>query len=165
MSFPELSPSQRENILRRNWWGHDGRWFLFVANELGFEKANDMNMEINKAVGKMEIKNLMAISGLTEDSIRSDLLEVLKANLYLCAKDVFDLKEFVEESGSLVMRIERCPAHTGTRKAGYVSDYQCACFKRVEGWIEAAGVGGTALIRKSLMKGDQFCEIAASLDI
>ena len=46
MSFPKLSANDRENILRNNWWGHDGRWYLFVSKEFGFEKANDMNMAI-----------------------------------------------------------------------------------------------------------------------
>jgi len=96
MLFPELSPGHRESILRHNWWGHDGRWYMFVANELGFHKANEMNMAINKAVGKLEINT---------------------------------------------------------------SDYECACFKRAEGWFEALGVNGTSFVRKSLVRGDEFCEV------
>ena len=163
MPFPELSPEHRESILRHNWWGHDGRWYLSVAKELGFQKANEMNMAINKAVGKLEFGNLMAISGMSQESMQSNLIEVLRTNLELCAKDVFSVKEFVEEQGRYILRIDGCPAYWGTQKAGYVSDYQCACFKRAEGWLEAVGVGGTALIRKSLVKGDEFCEVVVTL--
>lgn len=159
MLFPQLSPDDRENILRHNWWGHDGRWYLFVAKEFGFQKANDMNMAINKAVGKLEIKNLMAISGMNQESIRPNLLQVLKINLELCAKDVFSIKGFVKEGPNFVLRISSCPAHSGSQKAGYMSHYQCACFKRAEGWFEAIGVSSTSFVRKSLVKGDKLCEI------
>lgn len=89
MSFTEISPNHRESILRHNWWGHDGLWYLFVAEELGFKRANDMNMAINKAVGKLEIRNLMAVSGMNQESIQPNLLQTLRMNLELCVKDVF----------------------------------------------------------------------------
>jgi hypothetical protein len=162
MPFPELSMNHREGLLRRNWWGHDGLWYLNVAKELGFQKANEMNMAINKAIGKSEIKNLMAISEMSRESIQRRLLDVLKMNLELCAKDVFHLKEFVREGNDFVLRIVSCPAHSGTRKAGYMDQYQCACFKRAEGWLEAVGLGSSSLIRKSLVKGDDLCEIVTT---
>ena len=164
MSFPQLSPEHRERILRHNWWGHDGRWYLFVAKERGFQKANEMNMAINKAMGKLEIGNLMAMSGMDQELITSNLLKVLRMNLELCAKDVFGVREFVKEGGSFVLRIDTCPAHSGTQKAGYVSNYECACFKRGEGWLEALGINSTSLVRKSLVRGDEFCEIVITPD-
>jgi len=135
---------------------------MFVAKELGFDKANEMNMVINKAVGKLEIKNLMAISGMTEESIKQNLIQVLRMNLELVAKDVFSVQDFFEEGGNLILRIDECAAHSGTQKAGYGSHYQCACFKRVEGWLEAIGVGSTSFVRKSLVEGDKFCEIVVT---
>jgi len=83
MSFPKLSQNHREKILRHNWWGHDGRWYMFVAKELGFRKANEINMEINKAVGKLEMKNLMAISGMNRKTIHENFLQILRMNLEL----------------------------------------------------------------------------------
>ena len=164
MSFPQISTNDREKILRRNWWGHDGRWYLFVAKELGFEKANEMNMNINKAIGKLEIKNFMAVSGIDEESIKQNLIQVLRRNLELCAKDVFDLQDILEVENSIVLQMSSCPAHAGTQKAGYVSEYQCACFKRCDGWFEAVGLTYSSFIRKSLTKGDKFCEIVMTPD-
>ncbi len=164
MSFPQISTNDREKILRHNWWGHDGRWYLFVAKELGFDKANEMNMKINKAIGKLEIKNIMAISGIDEILIKQNLIQFLRMNLELCAKDVFNLEDFLEEGNSIIFKVSNCPAHSGTQKAGYISDYQCACFKRCEGWLEAIGLTYNSFIRKSLMKGDKFCEIVMTPD-
>ena len=126
MSLPQISTNDREKILRHNWWGHDGRWYLFVAKELGFEKANEMNMKINKAIGKLEIKNIMTISGIDKESIKQNLIQFLRTNLELCAKDVFDLQDFQEEGNSILFKVSNCPAHSGTQKAGYMNDYQCA---------------------------------------
>ena len=162
MPLPELPPGVRENILRQNWWGHDGRWYMFVAKAFGFEKANEMNMAINKSVGKMEIRNLMTLTGLNKEQLQSNLLDTLSTNLTLCAESVFDLKDIAEEGDNLVLRIEKCPAHSGTLNAGYLTDYKCACFKRADGWLEEIGLEGTSQIRKSLVKGDRFCEIVIS---
>ena len=160
----EISTNDREKILRHNWWGHDGRWYMFVAKELGFDKANEMNMKINKAVGKLEIKNIMAISAIRKESIKQNLIKFLKMNLKLCAKDVFNLEDFIEEGENIVFKVSKCAAHSGTQKAGYMSDYQCACFKRCEGWLEALDLSYQSFVRKSLMKGDTFCEIVMSPD-
>ena len=159
MSFLQISTDDREKILRHNWWGHDGRWYLFVAREFGFEKANEMNKKVNKGIGKLEIKNIMAISGINEESIKQNLTQFLRMNLELCAKDVFGLKDFLEIENSIVLQVSNCPAHSGTQKAGYESEYQCACFKRCDGWFEAIGLIYNSFIRKSLINGDKFCEI------
>ena len=76
-----MAAKERERILRQNWWGHDGRWFFHVASELGFSKANRMNMAINRAVGKMEMRNFLTASGLTGAEIQQYMLDSLKANL------------------------------------------------------------------------------------
>ena len=82
-SFPQISTNDREKILRHNWWGHDGRWYMFVAKELGFEKANEMNMKINKAIGKLEIKSIMAISGILKiRKVGPNCLKLLKCYEY-----------------------------------------------------------------------------------
>ncbi|MBW1642877.1 MAG: hypothetical protein JRJ39_11950 [Deltaproteobacteria bacterium] len=159
MSFPQLSANDRENILRNNWWGHDGRWYLFVSKEFGFEKANEMNMAINKAVGKLEMKNYMDVSKIDEEYIKRDLVQNLKLNLELCAQDVFTIMDFYDEDNHFILKISRCAAHFGTQKADYMRNYKCACFKRIEGWFDAIGVNATVLIQKSLVNDDKFCEI------
>ncbi len=164
MVFPLISPSHRESMLRHNWWGHDGRWYLFVAQECGFEKANAMNLSINQAVGKMEIQNLAAVSGLDREGMREAILDVLRWNLDLCTGDVFDIAGFEQAGNSLVLTISACPACAGTQKAGYRDLYECACFKRAEGWLEGLGVPGSATIRKSLVRGDESCEIVMTLE-
>lgn len=162
MEFNKLTQQDRENILRNNWWGHDGRWFFFVAKEFGFRKANEMNMAINRAVGKLEIKNLISITGIKKITLQKNLLEALRTNLELCAKDVFVIKEFIKKDQSFVLKIDSCAAHSGTEKAGYTDKYECACFKRADGWLEALDANYNSSIKKSLLRGDNECEIIIS---
>ena len=135
MGLKELSSKERERILRQNWWGHDGRWFFHVASELGFPKTNQMNMAINMAVGKMEIKNFLTASGLSGIEIQQYMPDILKANLEMCGADVFSIRYFKQAGDTFTWVIDECAAHTGTVKAGYAGNYECACFKRIEGWI------------------------------
>ena len=159
----QLSNSEKERILRMNWWGHDGRWYMAVSKELGFDKANEMNMSINKGVGKLEMRNLMEVSKTDIDTIKQDLFNFIRLNFDLCAKDVFEISDFYESKGQIILKIIKCAANEGTNKAGYASDYECACFKRVEGWFEAAKATVNVRLEKSLINGDEFCQIGIDL--
>jgi hypothetical protein len=164
MGLKTLPSKERERILRQNWWGHDGRWFFHVASEFGFSKANQMNMAINRAVGKMEMKNFLAASALSGNEIQQYMLDILKANLEICAADVFSIRHFKQTDDTFTLAIDECPAHTGTAKAGYAGDYECACFKRGEGWLDGMGMRGSVRIAASLLKGDRHCKIFVKLE-
>ena len=163
MSLKELSSEERERILRRNWWGHDGRWFYHVASEFGFSKANQMNMAINRAVGKMEMRNFLIASGLSGIEIQRNMLDILKSNMEMCAADVFSIRYFIQAGDTFTLAIDECAAHTGTTKAGYAGDYECACFKRSLGWLDGMALCGSVRIDASLLKGDDHCEIVMKL--
>ena len=150
--------------MAENWWGHDGRWFFQVASELGFSKANQMNMAINRAVGKMEMKNFLTASDLSHIEIQQNMLDILKANLEMCAADVFSIRDFMQAEDTFTLVIDECAAHTGTVKAGYAKDYECACFRRCEGWLDGMGFRGSTCIAASLLKGDSHCKISIKLE-
>jgi hypothetical protein len=164
MSLKELSSEKRERILRQNWWGHDGRWFYHVASEFGFTKANQMNMAINRTVGKMEMRNFLSASGIFGAEIQQHMLDILKSNMEMCAADVFSIRYFTQEGDTFTLVIDECAAHTGTVKAGYAEEYECACFKRCEGWLDGMGIRGSAHIAASLLNSDNHCKIAMILE-
>ena len=134
MGLKALPSKKRERILRQNWWGHDGRWFFHVASELGFSKANQMNMAINRTVGKMEMKNFRRASGLSGIEIQQQMLDILKANLEMCASDVFSIRYFMQAGDTFTLVIDECAAHTGTVRAGYAGVPVSGAVKA--GWME-----------------------------
>ncbi len=78
----ELKPAERRELLRELWWAHDARWFLKVAQELGFDTANRLNQAVIRSMGKTEAKELMTRTG---------------AQL----ANIGDIKEFIEMGGEI----------------------------------------------------------------
>ena len=121
-------------------------------------------------------KNALLIDGISNTPLKEAMVIVEDSKIrYAGTKedlqteikpdaDVFDLQDIIEVENSIVLQISSCPAHAGTQKAGYESEYQCACFKRCDGWFEAVGLTYSSFIRKSLTKGDKFCEIVMTPD-
>jgi len=55
----DLTTHQREELLRVAWMYHDYQWFRFVAEERGFEAANDPNQAILGRMAHAEMMRLM----------------------------------------------------------------------------------------------------------
>jgi hypothetical protein len=64
--FADIRETQREQILRDIWIGHDGRWFLKSASKLGFAVATQLNLAVTKSFGKTEIKRFLSEFGNLE---------------------------------------------------------------------------------------------------
>jgi len=112
----------------------------------------------------MEMRNFLATSGLSGIEIHQNLLDIMKANMEMCAADVLSIRYFKQEGHTFELVIDECAAHAGTVMAGYAGDYECACFKRCEGWLDAMGIRGSARIDASLFKGGNHCSISINLE-
>jgi hypothetical protein len=161
----KISPEEREKILRINWWTHDGRWFLYTGREVGFEVANKLNMLVNKSMGKAEMKRLLAALNMDETRAANNFYELIETVSDLYCKNVFVIGGFTKENDyTWVFSIKAAPCYEGTKKAGILDSYQCACWKRAEGWVEACGLKAKVSLRKTLVKGDDECEVIFSLE-
>ncbi|MEM3564379.1 MAG: DUF6125 family protein [Candidatus Jordarchaeaceae archaeon] len=159
-----ISAEEREKILRINWWSHDGRWYLYTGREVGFEAANRLNMLVNKSIGKAEMKRLLETLKIDPNRAAEYFFEIIETVSNLYTKDVFEVEGLTKENeNTWIYRIKNSPCYEGTKKAGILNLYQCACYKRAEGWAEACGLTADIYIRKSLVKGDDVCEIVFSL--
>jgi len=56
MEIPEF-PSV--DNLRRLWWLHDSFWYAALVKELGFERANQINLEVAEKVFRMMTNQLL----------------------------------------------------------------------------------------------------------
>lgn len=157
MSLVDKIPmEEREKILRINWWTHDSRWFYYTVKESGFEVANKLNMLVNKSMGKAEMKRLLAALNMDETKAANNFFELIETVWELYCKNIFIFGESTKEGNhNRIYRIKYDPCYEGTKKAGIIDSYQCACWKRFEGWVETCGVKGEVHIRKNLVKGCQ----------
>lgn len=155
----KLTAEQREKILKENWFSHDGRWFLKVAQELGFDVANRLNQIVIRSMGKTEAKRFLKESNFGEVKKIEDLLYIFNegCRLYYPKEHEYEFK--IIDKNTILGIVTKCIAFDGVKKAGVTDFYQCGCMTRHGAWLEAFGLDGEAFIRKSMMKGDNVCEV------
>jgi hypothetical protein len=159
----ELSPTEREKLLRDLWVAHDGRWFLAAATEFGFETANKLNQSILRSMGKKEARELMTRTG-TQIASPSDFKEFLEmaGPLYWPEEHVWEIEILTDNL--IVGRVLHCYVWENVNKGGGTSFYQCAAPLRFRAWLEGLGIPGEVIATKECDTCNGSCEISFKLD-
>lgn len=137
----DLKAEERETLLRRAWYGHDGRWFAAVAAEFGLDAANRVNRKALRAATVGEMRGVAKTIGVER---ASDLDQFLA--LFDAAASVFVPRSLMEfdvkrvDDRSYEVSFQRCFVHENITKAGIADHYVCAVFDRVAGWHDALGL-------------------------
>jgi limonene-1,2-epoxide hydrolase len=140
-TVPELTSDQRETLLRRAWYGHDGRWFATVAAEFGLDAANRVNRKALRAATVGEMRGIAKTMGVEKAADLDEFLHVFDV-----AASVFVPRSLMEfevkrvDDRSYEVAFERCFVHENITKAGIAEHYVCAVFDRVAGWHDALGL-------------------------
>lgn len=137
-----LTPEQRENILRDIWILHDARWFLKSIGEFGFDTATKLNLTVVKSIGKTEIKRLVAATDYGKINNIEDFKAIMEiaAAVYFPEEHKYELK--VLDKNSFLGHVLECYVYKNVSKAGTTDIYQCAAKPRFESWLEAFGLEG-----------------------
>jgi hypothetical protein len=153
-----LSSSQREQILRDIWIGHDGRWFLKNASKLGFDVATQLNLAVTKSFGKTEITRLLSEFGKIEIKNIGDLADFLiVASEIYCPPD-HKYEYSVIDKDNLSVKILQCYVFINVSLAGTTQMHQCAGKQRFNSWLEALDLKGTVLNLKNTDNCNGKCE-------
>lgn len=159
----KLTPEQREKILKENWISHDARWFLKVAQELGFDVASRLNQIVIRSMGKTEAKRFLRESGFGEVRKIEDLLYIFEEGCRLYYPEEHEYEFKIMDKNTILGIVTRCIVFDAVKKAGVTDLYQCGCMTRHGAWLEAFGLDGEAFMRKSMMKGDNVCELVCKI--
>lgn len=62
----EYDQSQVVRFLDAGWWSHDGQWFLKTKDRFGPEVAMELNEAAARALGKIEMRRLRKLLGLSD---------------------------------------------------------------------------------------------------
>lgn len=159
----ELSPTEKEALLRDLWVAHDGRWFLAVAAEFGFDVANKLNQVVLRSMGKKEAKELMTRTG-TKIANASDFQKFLEmaGPLYWPEEHVYQIGD--PEANTVVGRVIHCYVWENVNKAGATSFYQCAAPLRFRAWLEGLDIPGEVIATKECDTCNGSCEITFRFD-
>ena len=137
----EFTPEEREALLRRAWYSHDGRWFAAVAAEFGIEAANRVNRRALRAATVGEMRAVAKANGVEKARNLGEFLALFGA-----AASVFVPRSMMEyevkrtDDRSYEVSFQRCFVHENITKAGIAEHYVCAVFDRVAGWHDALGL-------------------------
>ena len=138
---PALSDQQEKELLRRCWYMHDARWFMFVAQEFGLEAANRVNKRACHALGEAEMRSFVKALGITAPTTMQELVPVIRAAFRLFTPPpLMDLEVRVVDDRSWEGWMKRCFIHDNVMKAGIGASYVCAAIDRIYGWHDALGL-------------------------
>ena len=134
--IPELSPAQRENLLRRSWMTNDGLWFYQAFVNNGSDAANSWNTAVVRQFGRLEMRRLLRTLGVTTVASPAQYYRIFRLAIDLYVGDLFDYEDTFDGTTHQI-HVKRCFAFTGVSKAGVAQVYHCGPFERVAGWFEA----------------------------
>jgi hypothetical protein len=129
-----LSSETRERLLRGSAVSNDGLWFYAAVRAVGIEQANELNADVVRRFSALEMVRLMRHLGVTEIDGPEALRELLELALELFVGDGFQADlEAIE--GKVSLRVNRCFAYDGVRRAGLEKEYRCGPGQRLLGWL------------------------------
>ncbi len=139
--WPDLSPEEREGLIRSCWYSHDARWFNAVAQEFGLEAANRLNKKACRALGEAEMRRLIKALNIAKPTTVEELVQVIEVAFRVFAPPPLTQLEIrIVDEHSYEGWIKRCYIHENVTKAGIGPLYDCAAGDRIQGWHNALGL-------------------------
>ena len=152
-------------ILQICWAQHDGQWFLKSKKEFGIEKANSLNKNVIRSMGKIEARHTMNALGIHKGDIKSipKCFKFFNTLMDVLIPRVMKFKFYTESNNEGLAIVEKCFIWREVQKSQKESEYTCACNSRHRGWLDAIGANGKIVPLKRISKGDNICEFRFKL--
>ncbi len=138
----------------------DGLWFMEVEKRYGFEAALELDLEVWKAYGRVLMKRVARMKGLTMgEGAPVDLVTVNFLMETLCRVDGTECEGEVEGE-SIVFRVRRCSWWDNLSRSGREKHVPCEFVDNTifRDWLQAVDPSLGFEITRSLPRGDGHCE-------
>ena len=136
-----LSFEMEKDLLIKGWMSHDARWFSAVREHFGIDAANRLNQTVCRELGRVEMKRFMKALALSPAKDLEEYLTFKEAALSLYGSGLAEYEIKTLDDQSYKMHLKRCFAYENIVKAGIKDQYECGIFARLQGWIDAQGLG------------------------
>lgn len=165
-----LSKEDVREFFSKNWLTHDAMWYGASVQELGPQKANQLNKTAVKLMAGIEIKRVLALMGMAKDvkiTRFKDMAEIIKSAFFLIQTDFMKFDFSFPEKNLMWGRFNQCFAYEGVNKFGMIDAYECGIVERVKGWLGGLGVSYvmTPDVKGCLMHETGSCEIKFSFSL
>jgi len=159
-----------KEVFSKNWLTHDAMWYGSCMQELGPEKANQLNKTAVRLMAAIEIKRIMKLmnkpKGVTINNFH-ELAEIIETAFRLIQTSFLTFNFSFPEKNLLRGQFNECFAHDGVKKFGMIDHYECGAFERVKGWLTSLGVSYIMIpeFKGCLMYQNGKCEVDFRFDL
>jgi hypothetical protein len=166
----KLNRDDVKELFSKNWLTHDAMWYGSCMQELGPEKANQLNKRAVRLMAAIEIKRVMKLmdkpKGVTIKTF-DELAEIIETAFRLVQTSFLTFDFSFPEKNLLRGRFNECFAHDGVEKFGMIADYECGIVERVKGWLDSLGVTYKMIpdFTGCLMHQNGICEVDFRFDL
>ena len=157
MDIPEF---QSVDTLRRLWWLHDSFWHAALVKELGFERANQINLEVAEKLFRMMTNQLLRERVIQRPRSIQVLMTIFKIVWKNAFFDALYINEPIAYDGDTAVWVgSRCHVYDSLIKANMLDGYECGCQALRNGVMKALRLKPLHEIKESLVSGDGRCVI------
>jgi hypothetical protein len=136
-----LSFEMEKDLLIKGWMSHDARWFMAVVEHFGIDAANRLNQFVCRELGRVEMKRYMKTLALSPPKNMGEYLNLTKTAMSIYGHGLAEYEIKTVDHQSYEMHMKRCFAYENIVRAGIKDQYECGIFARIQGWIDAQGLG------------------------
>ena len=139
----KMDKNEIKELFSKNWLTHDAMWYGSCVQELGPEKANQLNKAAVRLMAGIEIKRILKLMGKPKGYLAEsfdDLSEILITAFQVVQTSFMKFDISFPEKNLLRGQFNYCFAYEGVKKFGLVEIYDCGIAERVKGWLDTLGV-------------------------
>jgi len=117
------------------------------VQELGPEKANQLNTGAVRLMAGIEIKRILKLMGKPDGYLvksYDELSEIIETAFHLVQTNFMRFDFGFPEKNLLRGQFNYCFAYEGVKKFGLINDYDCGIVERVKGWLDELGIKYTS---------------------
>ncbi len=136
----DIGKNELKELLLKCWMTHDGMWFYHSMQNLGIEKANQINKAAMKSLAGIEMERIRKAFGLKEIETFEELKTLSHAAFGVLTDDFMGLSYGFPSENDMHWEMSKCFAHAGMTRLGVIEQYECGVVFRVMCWFDHLGV-------------------------
>lgn len=136
----EIDKNELKQLLLKCWMTHDGMWFYHSMQELGVEKANQLNKAAIKSLAGIEIERVRKVFGFKKIETFEDLKAISHAAFGVLTDDFMGFSYGFPSENTMHWEMSKCFAYAGMTRLGIIDRYECGVIYRVACWFDCLGV-------------------------
>jgi hypothetical protein len=139
-----LTKNELKELLNKGWMTHDAMWFASAFQQLGIEKANELNLSaiaLASIIEAKRIRNALGMKGQAIDTF-DKTLQFFEGAAALVIPKFMKVSFGSPEKNVIWWRWEdgQCFAYKGLCQLGAIERYQCGVIYRIVCWLRTLDI-------------------------